>query len=205
MAVKIRLKRMGKKRQPSYRVVVADSRSPRDGRFIEQIGRYDPLQHPSIVEIDNDRALDWLGKGAQPTDAVRKLLQISGAWGTFRGDAAATGEAVPPPTRKKRSKKEKARAAAAAEQADQPAQPAEPEAVAAPEASAAELESAAEAPSAEQAAPEPAAEQETAPEAAAGGGAEPAPEAAAETEPEAAAEAEPEAETGDEPKPEEGS
>lgn len=100
MAVKIRLRRMGKKRQPSYRVVVADARAPRDGRFIEQIGRYDPLEEPSIVEIDNERALDWLAKGAQPTDAVRKLLEISGAWGRFRasrGEILTVGEAPSSP------------------------------------------------------------------------------------------------------------
>ena len=84
MAVKIRLKRMGKKKQPTYRVVVADGRSPRDGRFIEAIGRYDPRQEPSVVEIDNDKAHDWLQKGAQPTDPVRKLLEISGAWSRFK-------------------------------------------------------------------------------------------------------------------------
>jgi small subunit ribosomal protein S16 len=84
MAVKIRLMRMGKKKQPTYRVVVADGRSPRDGRFIEVIGRYDPRQEPSIVEIDNDKALDWLHKGAQPTDPVRKLLEISGAWSRYK-------------------------------------------------------------------------------------------------------------------------
>jgi small subunit ribosomal protein S16 len=84
MAVKIRLMRMGKKKQPTYRVVVADGRSPRDGRFIEVIGRYDPRQEPSIVEIDNERALGWLQKGAQPTDPVRKLLEISGAWSRFK-------------------------------------------------------------------------------------------------------------------------
>ena len=79
MAVRIRLKRMGKKKQPTYRVVVADARAPRDGRFIESIGRYDPRPSPSIVEIDNDRARHWLGNGAQPSDRVRKLLEISGA------------------------------------------------------------------------------------------------------------------------------
>lgn len=84
MAVKIRLMRMGKKKQPTYRVVVADSRSPRDGRFIELIGRYDPRQEPSVVEIDNDRAVDWLQKGAQPSAQVRKLLEISGAWSRFK-------------------------------------------------------------------------------------------------------------------------
>jgi small subunit ribosomal protein S16 len=79
MAVRIRLTRKGKKKQPTYRVVVADQRSPRDGRYIEQIGRYDPRQEPSVVEIDNERALYWLEQGAQPSDAVRKLLEISGA------------------------------------------------------------------------------------------------------------------------------
>ncbi len=79
MAVRIRLRRMGKKKQPTYRVVVADSRFPRDGRFIESIGRYDPRPSPSIVEIDNDRAQYWLGNGAQPSERVQKLLEISGA------------------------------------------------------------------------------------------------------------------------------
>jgi small subunit ribosomal protein S16 len=84
MPVKIRLTRMGKKKQPTYRVVVMDSRSPRDGRYIDQIGRYDPRQEPSLIEIDNDKALDWLEKGAQPTDAARRLLEVSGAWTRFR-------------------------------------------------------------------------------------------------------------------------
>ncbi|HEX2258251.1 MAG TPA: 30S ribosomal protein S16 [Actinomycetota bacterium] len=76
--VKIRLRRIGKKKQPTYRVVVADSRSSRDGRFIEAIGRYAPRNEPSVVEIDRDKALEWLGKGAQPTEAVTKLLTIAG-------------------------------------------------------------------------------------------------------------------------------
>ncbi|MGA8039302.1 MAG: 30S ribosomal protein S16 [Acidimicrobiia bacterium] len=84
MAVKMRLMRMGKKKSPSYRVVVVDGRAPRDGRYIEQIGRYDPRQDPSLVEIDNDRATDWLQKGAQPTEAVEKLLNISGALDTMK-------------------------------------------------------------------------------------------------------------------------
>ncbi len=84
MAVKMRLMRMGKKKSPSYRVVVVDGRSPRDGRYIEQIGRYDPQQDPSLVEIDNERATDWLSKGAQPTEAVEKLLNISGAISTMK-------------------------------------------------------------------------------------------------------------------------
>lgn len=89
MAVKLRLVRMGKKKQPTYRVVAADSRSPRNGRFIEIIGIYEPRQDPSVVRIDNDRALHWLRHGAQPTDRVEKLLQISGAWEAFKSGAVA--------------------------------------------------------------------------------------------------------------------
>ena len=99
MPVKIRLTRMGKKKQPSYRVVVVDSRKPRDGAYIEQIGRYDPRQEPSLVEIDNERALDWLQKGAQPTERAKKLLQISGAWTRFaidRGEIHTVGSAPAP-------------------------------------------------------------------------------------------------------------
>ena len=87
MAVKLRLMRMGKKKQPTYRVVAADSRAPRNGRFIEIIGIYEPRQDPSVVRIDNERALHWLRHGAQPTERVEKLLRISGAWEDFRGAA----------------------------------------------------------------------------------------------------------------------
>jgi len=76
--------RMGKKKQPMYRVVVVDSRAPRDGRYIEQIGRYEPLHDPSVVEIDNERAADWLSKGASPSETVEKLLNISGAMNTMK-------------------------------------------------------------------------------------------------------------------------
>ena len=86
--VRIRLKRVGKAKQPSYRVVVADSRSPRDGRNIESIGHYQPRQDPSVVVIDNDRAVYWLRRGAQPSEQVRKLLRISGAWSLFTGEEA---------------------------------------------------------------------------------------------------------------------
>jgi small subunit ribosomal protein S16 len=86
--VKIRLMRVGKKKQPSYRVVVADSRSPRDGRIIEAIGHYHPRHEPSEITIDNERALHWLQRGAQPSDQVRKLLQITGAWTDFTGEEA---------------------------------------------------------------------------------------------------------------------
>ena len=80
MAVKLRLMRMGKKKQPTYRVVAADSRSPRDGRFIESFGTSFPRQDPPGVEIDNAKAVDWLRKGAQPTETVERLLKKSGAW-----------------------------------------------------------------------------------------------------------------------------
>lgn len=76
--------RMGKKKQPVYRVVVVDGRAPRDGRYIEQIGRYDPRQEPSLVEIDNEKATSWLGKGAQPSETVEKLLNITGAMDTIK-------------------------------------------------------------------------------------------------------------------------
>jgi len=76
--VKIRLKRMGAKKAPFYRVIVADSRSPRDGRFIEQIGTYNPLTDPSEIKIDGDRAKDWISKGAQPTETVRSLMKKAG-------------------------------------------------------------------------------------------------------------------------------
>jgi small subunit ribosomal protein S16 len=104
MAVKMRLRREGKKKQPFYRVVVADVRSPRDGRFIEDIGYYQPLHNPSTVSIDHDRALHWLRNGVQPSDAVRKLLRIEGIWEEFK----------PGDTGKDRSAKHAARAAATA-------------------------------------------------------------------------------------------
>ena len=90
MAVRLRLKRMGKKKQPTYRVVAADGRSPRDGRFIEAIDFYQPRAEPSVVEIDNDKAVAWLRKGAQPSEAVQKLLKISGAWDQFQGSASSS-------------------------------------------------------------------------------------------------------------------
>lgn len=78
MAVKIRLARHGAKRAPFYRIVVADSRSPRDGRFIDRIGTYNPRTQPSDIQVDTEKARDWLNKGAQPTESVKKLLKISG-------------------------------------------------------------------------------------------------------------------------------
>ncbi|MEM8925711.1 MAG: 30S ribosomal protein S16 [Actinomycetota bacterium] len=84
MAVRLRLMRMGKKKQPFYRVVAADQRSPRDGRFIEIVGTYNPRREPSEIKINNAKAVGWLRQGAQPSDRVRKLLEISGAWAAFK-------------------------------------------------------------------------------------------------------------------------
>jgi small subunit ribosomal protein S16 len=86
--------RMGKKKQPTYRVVAADSRSPRDGRFIEIVGVYDPRRDPSAIRIDNDKAVGWLRQGAQPTDSVRRLLEISGAWQAFQGQGPRAATAA---------------------------------------------------------------------------------------------------------------
>lgn len=99
MAVKIRLMRLGKKKQPVYRVVVSDARKARDSRYIESIGRYDARQEPSLIDIDNDKAVDWLRKGAQPTDPVRKLLEVSGAWSQYKvgkGEIHTVGAKTPP-------------------------------------------------------------------------------------------------------------
>jgi small subunit ribosomal protein S16 len=104
MAVKMRLRREGKKKQPFYRVVVADVRSPRDGRFIEDIGYYQPVHQPSTISINHDRALYWLRNGVQPSEAVVKLLRIEGIWEAFK----------PGDTGKDRSAKHQARAAATA-------------------------------------------------------------------------------------------
>ena len=88
MAVKLRLTRVGKTKQPQYRIVAADSRSPRDGRFIEIVGHYNPLTDPSSLTVDNDKAVKWLSEGAQPTERVAKLLQISGAMDEFQASKA---------------------------------------------------------------------------------------------------------------------
>ena len=84
MAVKLRLTRIGKKKQPQYRIVAADARSPRDGRFIEILGHYDPRQNPSALTVDNAKAIKWLSEGAQPTERVAKLLEVSGAMAEFK-------------------------------------------------------------------------------------------------------------------------
>ena len=173
--------RVGKAKQPTYRVVVADSRSPRDGRIIETIGHYGPRQDPSYFDLDDEKALMWLRRGAQPSEQVQKLLAVHGVWATFEAEKGKkpdtklnrrgflTGKNVTP----KRKKKEVPEAAAPAPAADAPAAEAE--------APAAEAE--AEAPAAE-AAPESETAVEEAP------AAEPAAEEAPAEEPPAAAAAE---------------
>ncbi len=113
MSVKIRLMRVGKRKQPSYRVVVADERQARDGRILETIGNYGPRQDPSHLEIKSDRALDWLRKGAKPTESVQKLLTVSGVWAEFLSEKSgpvdtklnrrgfSTGRAVTTKTKKR--------------------------------------------------------------------------------------------------------
>jgi small subunit ribosomal protein S16 len=125
VSVKIRLMRMGKRKQPTYRVVVADSRSPRDGRNIETIGHYRPRQDPSAVDIDGDKALSWLRKGAQPTEQVQKLLTVTGVWAQFESEKGGPVDTKlarrrlgdPKAAAKRRKKQEQAAADAAPEPA----------------------------------------------------------------------------------------
>ena len=91
MAVKIRLKRLGKVRVPQYRIVIVDSRKKRDGKVIEEIGKYHPKEDPSYIDVVSDRAQYWLGVGAQPTEAVEAILKVTGDWQKFRGQAGAEG------------------------------------------------------------------------------------------------------------------
>ena len=133
MAVKIRLMRMGKRKQPTYRVVVADSRSPRNGRFIEIIGQYRPRQEPSVTALDEEKALSWLRKGAQPTEQVQKLLAVVGVWARFESEKRGPIDTKlnrrrigDPKTAAKKAKKQ----AQAAEETEATASP-EPEAPAA--------------------------------------------------------------------------
>lgn len=115
MAVKIRLKRMGKIRTPFYRVVVMDSRTKRDGRAIEEIGKYHPTEEPSLIDIDSDRAQYWLSNGAQPTEPVLALLKITGDWQKFKGEPGAEGTLkVKEPKKSKKELYEAALAAAGA-------------------------------------------------------------------------------------------
>ena len=95
MAVRIRLRRIGKKKQPQYRLIVADSASPRDGRFIELIGRYNPRVDPPLISVDEERALSWLRQGAQPSDTAKSMLVKTGIWEKFTGEPAPTPAPAP--------------------------------------------------------------------------------------------------------------
>ncbi len=162
MSTRIRLRRMGANKRPFYRVVVADQRSPRDGRFIENIGKYHPLEDPSLIEIDAERALHWLRVGAQPSDQVRNLMVKVGIWDTFVAERPSAAGQVRVRDAKsdepKLSKKAQAKAAVAAEEAAAPVE--EPAEIPAEEA--APIEEAAYAPASEEAAEAPAAD-DTAP------------------------------------------
>lgn len=138
--------RMGKKKQPTYRIVAADARSPRNGRFIEIVGAYDPRPDPSVVRVDNERALHWLRHGAQPTDRVRKLLRISGAWDAFESGAPLPPAPAAPPQPSAPAASPPQPASAPAASSPQPAAAvlAAAPAAEAPEPSAAESEPAAE-------------------------------------------------------------
>jgi small subunit ribosomal protein S16 len=140
LAVKIRLMRVGKKKQPTYRVVVADARSPRDGRFLEILGQYAPRQEPSLVTIDNERALHWLNAGAQPTESAAKLLEISGVWDEYKAANGKVAVAKPKVKSKAKTVKEVPAAAAPAPAAPAPAAPEAAAPEAAPEAGEAEAE-----------------------------------------------------------------
>ena len=154
MAVKIRLKRMGKIRAPFYRVVVMDSRTKRDGRAIEEIGKYHPTAEPSVIEIDSDRAQHWLSSGAQPTEAVAALLKVTGDWQKFKGLPGTEGTLrVAEPKKSKKELYESAVAAAGGSSLDVKDTPARKKAAPAKAAAPAKT---AEAPAAE--APAPAAE-----------------------------------------------
>lgn len=143
MSTRIRLRRMGANKRPFYRVVVADQRSPRNGRFIENIGRYHPMDDPSLIEIDRERALHWLRVGAQPSSQVRTLLDRAGIWEVFVAERPSAAVA-PKPGRAERPAKQKVSKKAAAKSAAPPAPEAPPAAVTPP---AAETPASEEAPS----------------------------------------------------------
>jgi small subunit ribosomal protein S16 len=103
VAVKIKLKRIGKMREPHYRIVVADARTARDGRAIEEIGQYHPLENPSRIQVDSERAQYWLGVGAQPTEAVAAILKVTGDWQAFKGEPAPPPMAVAEPKADKKA------------------------------------------------------------------------------------------------------
>ncbi len=161
MAVKIKLKRMGKIREPYYRIVVADARTKRDGRAIEEIGKYHPKLEPSLIEVDSERAQYWLSVGAQPTDPVRHLLTITGDWQKFKGLPGAEGtlKTAEPKADKKGRYEELVKESLATKEAKASAKPAK----SAPKKDAKKAEAATEAKAEEAAAPAEAAPAEAAP------------------------------------------
>lgn len=141
MSVKLRLRREGTTKRPHYRVVAADHRAPRDGRFIEIIGEYHPMDEPSKINIDNERAIHWLRNGAQATEAVEKLLRISGAWEEFKPGDKPKRDRSAQPEKKRLSKRAKAKLEQEQEaKAAPPVEAAGAEVADAPEAPAAESE-----------------------------------------------------------------
>jgi small subunit ribosomal protein S16 len=151
VAVKIKLKRMGAIRDPYYRIVVADSRTKRDGRAIEEIGKYHPKEEPSVIDVNSDRVQHWLSVGAQPTEPVKHLLTITGDWQKFKGEAGAEGtlKVAEAKADKKARYEELVKESLAAKDAKKDARPAKAAAKPKKEAPAAE----AEAPAAEAEAP----------------------------------------------------
>ena len=167
MAVRIRLKRMGKIRAPFYRIVVVDSRKKRDGRVIEQVGKYDPMTTPSLIDIDSERVQYWLSVGAQPSDAVKHMLDLTGDWAKYKGakntesrlqysDVAAKEQAAKQALEEAAAEAEKRKAALAELKAKEAAEKAAAEKAAAEKAAA--EEASAEAPAEEAAADAPAEE-----------------------------------------------
>ena len=154
MAVKIKLMRLGKIRQPYYRIVVADARSRRSGRAIETIGKYHPKNDPSLIEVDSERAQYWLGVGAQPTEPVEHLLKITGDWQKFKGLPGAEGTLKPQPEKVDKLARFNAALAAASEEPTTEATTATKKADRRPKAD----DAAAEAPAADEAAAEAPAE-----------------------------------------------
>jgi small subunit ribosomal protein S16 len=191
VAVKIKLKRIGKIREPHYRIVIADARAKRNGRAIEEIGQYHPLHDPSVIKVDSERVQYWLGVGAQPTEAVAALLRVTGDWQKFKGEPA------PPPMKMAEPKQDK-RAVFEAAVKDGAAEPTAaattPKKSKAPKAAKAEPAEAGSEPAAEPVA------KETAPEAAPAV-AEPPAEASSEPDAEAQAAPDPAADTAADPSP----
>ena len=161
MATKIRLMRLGKIRAPQYRIVVSDSRTKRDGRFIEAVGKYHPKEHPSLIEVDSERVQYWLSVGAQPTEPVAAILKITGDWQRFKGEPGESTLQSPAPRRDRKAAFEEAAREGLGDSSGGPTGEATtPKKKSAPKAEAAtEADSAADGEASAETAPEAAAEQ----------------------------------------------